>query len=151
MELRHHAEVEVVFIGVAQEGIGGKVGIEIFVQVEQTDDAEADRSHLIDQILMPSGIAVGGGNDVAGVFRAVLIVVRGLYVGVGDRSLEVSVGQAEEAREGNAGRNAEFGRTGGVVELELEIAAEAQVELLSPVENVFVIIIYLRRDAEQAA
>ena len=148
-----HAHVEVVKVRHEHEGIGfQQFEHEILVHVVQARDVGPKRGNLVIQLAAQASVeGVGRSDDGSTEFRAVLVAERHGNVRFGDVGAgENAVGDAQDLRETEGGRDVQVCRIGAGLGLELEIALDAQVELFAAVEDIAVVIGELGRNTHEA-
>ena len=113
--------------------------------------AELQRIELVIEFLadIPAE-SIRAGKDVAGILRPVLVAVRELDVHLGQVDERGPCDEIGIPGDIQAGRNGEFRCTYGIVDHELEVAAEAQREDFAAAEQVFVAIRQRGGDAQQS-
>ena len=148
-----HAQVKLILVCHKHKGIGQEEPLhELFVHVVQVRHVEPERRKLVIQFVADTSVVrEGGGNHRAAEFRPILVGKGRRDVCPGNvGAFENAVGKADKLGETQRGGHVQFRGIGLGPGLELEIAGEPQVELLSPVEDIPVVVIELRRHAHQA-
>ena len=137
---------------VAHEGVGLQAPAECRIKVVQADHVDLQGVELIEEMVVETPrVAVGGGYDVAGVLRAVLIIVGCLKLRTRDMgAVEEAARQAQETGKTEARRHSEFGASHVIAGTELEVAEETQIEAFAAVEDILVVVVDLGRDADKA-
>ena len=147
-----HSHVEVIRIGIEQEQVRDQALEETIRNVEQPDDVGLEGIDLVEEIAAQvTGIAEGCGNHRPFVFRTVLIAHTQGDVRMGQVGApEEIVRKTDEPRNADRRCCAELGGPDVLLGLELEIAFESQVEELSPMKDILMEVVELRRDPEKS-
>ena len=151
--VQHAADAHVEAVGVQhhQVDVASHGLCELLADIVDVVDVGPDGGELVEQTLAEaSAIGKGRRNHRAAVLRPVLVIVRQGNLRAGDvGALEDAVGQADELGEADAGGHAHLRRGSVIPGLELEVALEAEVQQLAAVEQVLVIVIQLRGQADE--